>query len=98
MRISQKAVETWLQQAEDKYQSLMTGNASLVRRQIIIPYCDKNNYKFVSGMGGYSFYDKSSEPVDASEEVENVLSLDTMHGSLGEWIEDYTPDSMKKGK
>lgn len=95
MRLKLGAVQRWVSDSEKAYDKSLHSHADMVRRQIVIPYCDKNDRYFISGMGGYSFYDKDGDPVDASEEIESMLTIDTYNGQLGTWIEDYKPEHLK---
>lgn len=93
--ISLEGVQRWVKDSEAAYDKSIKSHADMVRRHFVIPYCNRHNRYFVSGMGGYSFYDKDGEPVDASEKIEEILTIMTYNGHLGTWIEDYKPDNLK---
>lgn len=93
--ISLEGVQRWIKDSESTYDASIKSHADMVRRHFVIPYCNRHNRYFISGMGGYSFYDKDGEPVEASEKIESILAIETYHCLLGTWIEDYKPDNLK---
>lgn len=67
--------------------------ADKVRSELVIPFCEKKNYKFRAGMGTWSFWDSGGQMVDDNslpEKLEEVLNLVvTSEDYLGEFVIDY---------
>ncbi|KKN40336.1 hypothetical protein LCGC14_0734400 [marine sediment metagenome] len=75
-----------------------------VRKMIMLPYCAKKNYAFMSGMGTYFFIDESNEVIDENDEDaerELVLIFKMLDAEIvgrftvGEYMNDVTLEDVK---
>ena len=58
-----------LKAAHDSYQKTVEHWAILARQHIIIPFCDKHQLRFCTGMGTYTFYAIREEDRSANDWV-----------------------------
>lgn len=75
--------------------------AADVRRMHVIPYCDKHNLKFVTGMGMWMFVttkDEIKQPSTLPKRLAHLMYASTYSkaNSLGSLIQDYTPRGFKE--
>lgn len=80
---------------EDAYWSGVHKVVEDIRQNMVIPFCDKNNYYFIAGMGGWGFHKANGEIVEKiPKRLEHALSITTMnpHNDLGSLMQDYTKD------
>jgi len=93
-------IRAQLDAIEKAYWDAFGALAAQVRASHVVPYCDRRNVKFVSGMGGYTFTMADGRNLsgwDGAGEVPRYLSdalnLGCVQQStcLGAYMDDYTP-------
>ncbi|MBD3262036.1 MAG: hypothetical protein GF334_10300 [Candidatus Altiarchaeales archaeon] len=67
-RMLASTVKKRLEEAEENYLDAIQGVADELRKRMVIPFCNKHNLKFTSGMGTFSFEDDQGRLVDPSPE------------------------------
>ena len=77
------------------------------RKDLVIPFCEKHGYKFVAGMGSWSFHrehgSEQRKQIGSWNEdllpkrLREVLQLDAIdcNNSLGSLMPDYTPKNWR---
>lgn len=93
--------EKILQRGQAQLEKLTDKVCDDVRREHLIPFCDKKGVKFVSGMGSWAFYDSRGEVLWNRQIPKRLLHLleastYSYHNSLGSFINDYTPKGFKE--
>jgi hypothetical protein len=78
---------------ENIYYDCIYSIAERIRKECIIPFCDKKKLGFVSGMGGYNFR-KSNGEIYPNENlpktIKEILDKDIINGQvIGSMMEDY---------
>jgi hypothetical protein len=98
------SAQALLNTAADQYSTRLNEIGEQVRRELIIPFCDRTGYQFSAGMGSWSFHKdgKMLSDWDDSNVGNGVKGLpkkiyDALHAEtlfnndLGSLIEDYKP-------
>lgn len=65
-----------------------------VHARYVVPTCVRRGWTFVAGMGDWSFYDKTGEPIDSDrlpKRVAAALGAETMYraNDVGSLLRDY---------
>ena len=94
-----KKYQDQLNKAYAEYIDKIEDIAEQARQEYLIPYLNKNNYKFISAMGTYVIFDPSDKDgylmFDLPKRIEKILQLEVEDGhnrELGLWMLDYKPE------
>ena len=98
-------IHEFLKEQEVKYFNSFQSIAKMVMKDYVIPFCNLNGLKFVSGNGTYAFiksngktYDEHTDKINGMDEILQLLSLNAINGEqLGTFMIDYNGEDQDDG-
>lgn len=75
--VSIKEARATLRAAKKQYTKTMQALANQIRRENVIPYCNRTGSEFISGNGTWAFFDRTGKLViNLPKQLENLLQTE----------------------